>query len=221
MHRRLWLLAGAAVAVMVLATSATATSKVAATARGAESAAAPFAWSWAQVPRTTEGRKAKSVLVFGVEQDVNGFNTNLACCNQLIGNFMGATEALHGAYIQNNKGLWVKDIVTNASATATTLSYTIRKDANWYWGGKKIPVTYRDFVYTLQQTVDPKNEMAGRTGYSNLDPTNFTHKGDKQITFKWKTTNCTQDFPCGPYANWQSVFSSLYPAQALAGQDFN
>jgi peptide/nickel transport system substrate-binding protein len=221
MHKRLWLLAGAAVAVMILATSATATSKVAATARGAESAAAPFAWSWAQVPRTHEGRKAKSVLVFGVEQDVNGFNTNLACCNQLIGNFMGLTEAMHGAFIQNNTGLWVKDIVTDAKATPTTLSYSIRKDANWYWGGKKVPVTYKDFVYTLQQIVDPKNDLAGRTGYSNLDATNFTHKGDKQVTFKWKTTNCTQDFPCGPYANWQSIFSGLYPAQALAGQDFN
>ena len=32
---------------------------------------------------------------------------------------------------------------------------------------------------------------------------------------------CTQDFPCGPYANWQSLFSGLYPAAALAGQDFN
>ena len=221
MHRRLWLLAGAAAAVMLLAASATATTKVAGSARGAESSAAPFAQSWAKVPRTTAGRKAKSVLVFGVEQDINGFNTVLACCNQLIGGFMGAAEAQHGAFNQNEKGIWFKDLVSQASATRTSLSYTIKPNANWYWGGKKLPVTYKDFVYTLQKIDDPASLVAGRTGYSNIDTTKFTHKGLKQVTFHWKTKSCTQDFPCGPYANWQSLFSGLYPAAALAGQDFN
>jgi ABC-type transport system substrate-binding protein len=221
MHRRLWLLAGAAAAVMLLAASATATTKVAGSARGAESSAAPFAQSWAKVPRTTAGRKAKSVLVFGVEQDINGFNTVLVCCNQLIGGFMGALEAQHGAFNQNDKGLWFKDLVSAASVTKTSLSYTIKPNASWYWGGKKLPVTYKDFVYTLQKIDDPTSLVAGRTGYSNIDTTNFTHKGQKQITFHWKTKNCSQDFPCGPYANWQYLFSALYPAAALAGQDFN
>ncbi len=221
MHRRLWLLAGAAVAVMFLAASATATSNVSGTARGAQSAAAPFAWSWAQVPRTAEARKAKSVLVFGEEQDINGFNTVLSCCNQLAGGYLAFNEALRGAHVQNDKGVWVKDLVTDAKATKTTLSYTISPKANWYWGGKKLPVTYKDFVYTLQKIDDPATDAAGRTGYSNLNPTKFTHKGDKQVTFFWKTANCSSDFPCGPFANWPSIFSSLYPAAALAGQDFN
>jgi ABC-type transport system substrate-binding protein len=206
---------------MLLAASATATTKVAGSARGAESSAAPFAQSWAKVPQTTAGRKAKSVLVFGVEQDINGFNTALACCNQLIGAFMGPNEALHGAYNQNEKGVWFKDLVSQASATKTSLSYTIKPNANWYWGGKKLPVTYKDFVYTLQKIDDPNSLVAGRSGYSNIDTTNFTHKGQKQVTFHWKTKSCTQDFPCGPYANWQYIFSGLYPAAALAGQDFN
>ena len=221
MHRRLWLLAGAAAAVMLLAASATATTKVAGSARGAQSAAAPFAESWAKVPQTTAGRKAKSVLVFGVEQDINGFNTVLACCNQLIGGFMGEAEAQHGAFNQNEKGVWFKDLVSAASATKTSLSYTIKPNANWYWGGKKLPITYKDFVYTLQKIDDPASLVAGRTGYSNIDTTNWTHKGQKQITFHWKTKSCTSDFPCGPYANWQSIFTGLYPAAALVGQDFN
>ena len=78
MHRRLWLLAGAAAAVLLLAASATATTKVAGSARGSTLAAAPFAQSWAQVPRTPAGRKAKSVLVFGMEQDIVGFNTTIS-----------------------------------------------------------------------------------------------------------------------------------------------
>ena len=41
------------------------------------------------------------------------------------------------------------------------------------------------------------------------------------MTFFWKTSACTADYPCGPYADWPSLFSALYPSFALAGQDFN
>ena len=126
MQRRLWLVVGAAAAVVVVAASASATTTKVTRSAGAQSAAAPFAQAWAQVPRTTAGRKAKSILVFGEEQDVNGFNTVLSCCNQLAGGFLGANEALHGAYLQNQKGLWVKDLVSSASANSKTLTYTIK-----------------------------------------------------------------------------------------------
>jgi peptide/nickel transport system substrate-binding protein len=89
------------------------------------------------------------------------------------------------------------------------MSYTIRTDANWNWGGKKIPVTYRDFVYTWKQIIDPKNDLSGRNGYDQI--VGFSHKGDKQNTFRWKK----------PYAAWQDLFSGVYPSRALAGQDFN
>jgi peptide/nickel transport system substrate-binding protein len=223
MHRRLWLLAGAAAAVLLLAASATAKTKVADTSAmaGGTPAAAPFAQAWASVPRTTAGREAANVVVVASEQDVNGFNTSLACCNQLVGGFMGAIEALHGAFLQNSKGTWIPDLVSSATATSKTLSYTIKPNANWYYGGKKVPVTYKDFVYTLQKIDDPNSVVAGNVGYGNLDTTHFTHNGLKQVTFYWKTKNCTANYPCGPFANWQSIFSGLYPAFALQGMDFN
>jgi peptide/nickel transport system substrate-binding protein len=224
MHRRLWLLAGAAAAVLLVAASATATTKQAGSARtasGATPAAAPFAQSWAQVPTSTAARKAANVVVVGAEQTFNGFNNILNCCSQLWAGFAGEVEAQHGAFIQNQKGDWVNDLVSSASATKSGVTYTIKPNANWYWGGKKVPVTYKDFVYTLQQIDNPNNDLSSRTGYSNLNPTKFTHKGQKQVTFFWKTANCSSDFPCGPYAYWQSLFSGLYPAAALAGQDFN
>ncbi len=224
MHKRLWLLAGAAAVVLLLAASATAKTKVAGSAAVADGtpAAAPFAQAWAQVPRTTAGRKAANVVVFGAEQDIDGFNTNLSCCNELWASWMGGGETTYGPFIQNQKGLWIPTgITTSAAANSKGVSYTISPKAYWYWGGKKVPVTYQDFVYTLQQIDNPNNDLAGRTGYSNLDPTHFTHKGQKQVTFFWKTKNCTSDFPCGPYANWQSLFAGIYPAAALKGLDFN
>src|SRR3954447_22382281 len=208
MRNRLWLLAGAALAMLLVAATATATTKVSSQASSASAAAAPFAQSWAQVPRTTQARKAKDILVFGQEQDIVGFNTNLTCCNQFWAGVQ-TVPVIRGAFITNSKLQNVKDLVSNAKATRTTLSYTIKPTANWNWGGKKIPVTYKDFVYTWQQIVDPKNDLVGRDGYDQI--TGFTHKGDKQITFKWKK----------PYAAWQLLFGGVYPSQALAGQDFN
>src|SRR5262245_53001445 len=208
--KRVALIAGAALAVLVIAASASAGGSRANTSAAANAtpAAVPFAVSWAQVPRSAAARKAKDVLVFGAEQDINGFNANLNCCSQFWAAVMGV-PVIRGAYNVTNKLTHIKDLVTDAKATQTTLSYTIRKDANWNWGGKKIPVTYKDFVYTCQAFTDAKNDVTTRDGYDQI--TGFTHKGDKQITFKWKK----------PYAAWQDIFTTIYPSEALAGMDFN
>ena len=113
MRNRLWLLAGAALAILLLAATATATTKVCTKAPGASPAAAPFAQSWAQVPRTQAARKAKDILVFGQEQDIVGFNTNLTCCNQFWAGVQ-TVPVIRGAFITNNKLQNVKDLVTDA-----------------------------------------------------------------------------------------------------------
>ena len=159
--------------------------------------------------------------MFGGHGNFSGFNIALTCCNQLWAGFAGENEAIRGAYIQNARGDWVRDLVSTASATNSGVAYTIKPGASWYWGGKKVPVTYRDFVYTLQKIEDPRDDIAAHQGYSNLDPARFEHHGDRQVTFFWRTTNCSTDSPCGPYANWQSLFGQLYPSFALAGLDFN
>ena len=205
MHKRLWLLAAAALAILCVAATATATTKV---SSSAQQSAAPFAQSWATTPRTVAGRKAKDTVVFGQEQDIDGFNTALTCCNEYWAGVQ-TVPVIRGAYIINNKLQHVLDLVTSAKATRTTLSYTIRSNANWYWGGRKLPVTYKDFVYTWKQIVDPKNNVVARDGYDQI--TGYTHKGLKQITFHWKK----------PYADWQDLFGGVYPSAALAGVDFN
>jgi ABC-type transport system substrate-binding protein len=214
-------LAGALVAVVVSGSAASTGARTDSSA--ASPAAVPFAQAWAAVPKTAAARKAANVVVFAAFGDIpsGGFNIALTCCNSLASQWLGFREALHGAYIQDDKGEWVEDLVTDASATRTRLTYTISPQAFWYWGGRKLPVTYRDFVYTLRQIDDPNNDLSSRTGYANLDPTRFEHKGERQVTFFWKTHDCSTDFPCAPYANWQSLFGNLYPAAALAGLDFN
>src|SRR3954465_13603110 len=74
MHRRLWLLAAAALAILAVATSAPATTKVAGTAQAADctGAAAPFAQAWANAPRTVAARKAKDVASLCQERGIGG-----------------------------------------------------------------------------------------------------------------------------------------------------
>jgi peptide/nickel transport system substrate-binding protein len=150
----------------------------------------------------------RDIVVLGQEQDVNGFNTALACCNDTSAGSQ-VVPVIRGAYLVNNRLQHVLDLVARARATAHTLSYTIRRDAYWNWGGKRLPVTYADFVYTWQQLVDPNNSVVDRDGYDQI--TGYTHKGLRRITFTWKQ----------PYAEWQDLFSTVYPSAALQGVNFN
>lgn len=151
-------------------------------------------------------------VVVGADHGVAGFNTELSCCTDPWSRWMGESEAIRGAFRIDQHGVWREELVSAASADAHGVTYRIRTDANWYWGGRKVPVTYRDFVYTLREIDDPLSDVADRSGYASLDPTRFTHHGDKEVTFYWRTT---------PYADWQSLFSTLYPSLALKGADFN
>ena len=210
MHRRLWLLAGAAAAVLLLAASATATTKVAGSAQGSTLAAAPFAQSWAHVPRTPAGRKAKSVLVFGMEQDIVGFNTAISSENAYWAAITGNTPILRGAYIIDQNASYHLDLASSVTATKSNLTITIRPDAYWYWGSKaKTPVTNQDVLYTWQQFMNPNNDVASRTGYDQI--TGYKLKGTKTIVFTWKK----------PFADYRDLFGLIYPSKAVAGQDFN
>jgi ABC-type transport system substrate-binding protein len=221
MHRRIWLLVGAAAAVLVVAGSATATSKTAsAPASTATPAAAPFAQAWANVPKTAAARKAKSVAVVAMEQDLPGtFNTNYSPSNSAWTIWSGINPVLRAPYVIDNNLNYQYDLVSNVTVNKKSITYTIRPDAYWNWGGKKLPVTYKDFVYTWQQINNPKNDVTSRQGLNQV--ASYTHKGDKQVTFYWKTTKCTADAPCGPFADYRDLFGFIYPSQALKGVAFN
>ena len=207
MQRRLWLLVGVGAAVMVLAVSATATTKVAGSTRASTLAAAPFAQAWANVPRTPAARKAKSVLVFGGEQDPSGFNGLQATQSSYWAVVEGNTPVLRGAYIIDDKGAYHLDLASNVTATKTSLSITIRPNAFWNWGGKKVPVTNKDLVYTWKQIVDPKNEAASTAGYDQI--AGVTLKGTKTAVFKWKNAK--------PYADYRDLFGLVAVVRHCGG----
>jgi peptide/nickel transport system substrate-binding protein len=195
---------------LLLATVAVCALGASAASGSAKLAASPFSQSWANVPRTQTARAAKDVLVFGMEQDVTGFNATEASQSSYWAALTGNTAVLRGNYIIDDKGNYHLDLASKVVATPKSLTVTIKPNANWYWQGHpKIPVSYRDYVYTWQQIVDKANTPASTTGYDQI--TGFTHKGDKQVTFTWSK----------PFADYRDLFGLVYPSQAVAGLTWN
>ena len=224
MHKRLWLLAGAAAALLLLAASATATSSSRqATAYHGTPAAMPFAQAFAHTPKTVEGRKAKLTTVWGEEQDINGFNQNLNCCNQLAGGLIAGNEVIHGAFNLNDKGQYFLDLADKATANTKGVTIHIKKNAYWYYGGTKVAVTWHDFQYIWSQILNKNNDVTGTTGFDQISKVTGSKDG-KTLNVTWKVCpagGATADNPCGFYADWQALFTGFYPGFALTGLDFN
>lgn len=209
-HRRIWLVAGAAAGLLLSTASGAATSGAAGSARGSTLAAAPFAQSWAHVPRTAAGRKARKVLVFGMEQDVAGFNTAISSENAYWAVITGNTPVIRGIYAVDQNADYHLDLASSVTATKRNLTITIRPDAYWYWQGHPaMPVTNRDVLYTWRQIMDPNNDVSSRTAYDQI--TGYKLQGTKTIVFAWRK----------PFADFRDLFGLIYPSKALAGQDFD
>ena len=209
MRNRLWLLAGAAIAILLLAATATATTKVGTKAQGASSAAAPFAQSWAQVPRTQAARKAKDILVFGQEQDIVGFNTNLTCCNQFWAGVQ-TVPVIRGAFITNDKLQNVKDLVTVGFGDEDDAVLHDPQGRELELGRQEGPRHVQGLRLHVAARSSIRRTISSAVTATTRSPATPT-RAQKQITFKWKK----------PYAAWQLLFGGVYPSTALAGQDFN
>jgi peptide/nickel transport system substrate-binding protein len=214
MHRRVWFLAAAVIAVLGLAGSAA--GMTAAKSNSSSSAsnlhAAPFAKAWASIPRTPAARAAKKTMVFGLEQTVTGFNSLDADENAYYAVIVAATPVLEGNYIIDNKGNYHLALASKVVATKKYLRIWIRKDANWNWiGHKPVPVTAADYIYTYKQIIDPTNNVASSTGYTNMSSCKANNK--KEVTCYWK--------PGQAFADYRDEFGVVYPGFALKGQQFN
>ena len=184
MHRRVWFLAAAVVAVLGLAGSAAAVTAGKSSNSASSLRAAPFAKAWANIPRTPAARAAKKTMVFGLEQTVTGFNLGNADQNAFYAAIVAGTPVIRGTYIINNKGKYLLDMASKVVATKKFLKITIKKNANWNWLGHKAkPVTAADYIYTWKIITDPTSNVASAVGYSNI----ARAKGHgKTLTFFWK-----------------------------------
>lgn len=246
MHRRIWLLAVAAIAVLAVAGSASAMR-----AGGAATSAAPasesgkvvpFAQAWANTPRTPAAREAKKTITVAMEQDLgngNTWNANQANSTLAWAVWVGWNPILRGPYlVAYVKGHYVYkyDLATKVKVTHKYIRYYIRKNAKWNWGGKLLPVTWKDFAYTVELLNNPKNLVASNIGVNQI--ARVKHTGNKIVTFYWKrkgqyplggggkhavkgSNKCSATWPCGPFADYRDLLGGIYPFQATRKLHFN
>jgi peptide/nickel transport system substrate-binding protein len=158
---------------------------------------------------TSQTPKKGGTVVFGAEQEPPCMNTILAGCNNTWTTWTAFTS-LRGLYIEKPNFTFVPDLADGPAKVVKkspfTLQVKIKKNAVWSDG---VPVTAKDFVQRWKTTVDPKVDMASRSGWDSIKSV----KGSgKTFTVVYKK----------PYAPWQvQLTDSLLPAHALQGADMN
>ncbi len=158
------------------------------------------------------GAKSGGTVVFGAEQEPPCLNIYLSGCNNTWTSWTVGTQQ-RGLMIENPDYSIVNDMAQSVKVIKTkpeTIAVTIKKQAVWSDG---VPVTSQDFVYTWKQQINPKNDVAGRTGWDSIKTVTNTSKNGKSFNIVFSK----------PYAPWNVLLaSSLFPSHALAGQaDFN
>ena len=221
MHRRVWFLAAAAAAVLALAGSAAATSDRAAAADARQRP--PFAKAWASAADASGPQRRRRPSPSRMEQDAGG-TLNLA--NQ---DFQHAR--LGGVVRQNaDPARQLPRSRTSASTSSTSRrrSRPPRSTSGSRSGrtptgtgvGKTLPVTYKDYVYTWKPLNNPDNDVATNVGVNQIG--RLYAQGKKEVTFYWKKNGqaslggskaakdrkCTQDAPCGPFADYRDLSAS-------------
>ena len=87
-----------------------------------------------------------------------------------------------------------------------TVRFKFKKNTVWSDG---TPVTVKDFIFTWKAYMDPKNDVASRSGWDSIKS---VAGSGKNVTIVFSK----------PYAPWKVLLAtSLYPAHALQGLDFN
>jgi ABC-type transport system substrate-binding protein len=161
---------------------------------------------------TSATPKKGGTIVFGAEQEPPCLNGTLAGCNNTWTSWTVGTS-LRGLYIEKPSFAIVPDMADGEAKVGRTggkfsLTLKIKKKAVW---SDKSPVTFRDFMYTWKAEVNPKNDVAGRSGWDSIQSVKSLSKDGKTFRIVFSK----------PYAPWKVLLAqSIYPA-ALGNTDFN
>jgi peptide/nickel transport system substrate-binding protein len=185
MHRgRVWLVVGAVIAAASLI--------VAGAAGGAHT------------------RTAGGTAVFGAEQEPPCLNGFLAACNNTWTFWAVDNLALGSPYLVRPNFTIVPYMAAGPARITKkpfTVTVSLNKKARWSDGK---PVSADDLIFTWHTLVDPKFDIAGRSGWDSIASAKKINAKTVKFVFK------------KPYAPWKVMLTqSVFPAHALRGEDFN
>ena len=150
---------------------------------------------------------AGGTVILGADQEpkiLNPFLTdgNLYWLSVIVG------QVFEGSYELNNKGQYIKEMITDATVTNNpfTVTYKIKPTARWS-DGKAI--TSEDYQFTWQTIMNKNWDITSRAGYEDIQTVTRVNAKTAKVVFK------------KPYAAWKDLFGALIPRHKVAGKDFN
>ncbi|MGZ8697393.1 MAG: ABC transporter family substrate-binding protein [Gaiellaceae bacterium] len=155
---------------------------------------------------------APTTIVFGAEQEPPCLNGVLAGCNNTWTSWTVGV-AFPGAYRQKPDFTWEPYMLDGeakiVSRSPFTLLYKIKQNAVWSDGR---PITADDFIFTATTTLNPRNDVAARTGFDQMKRLVKVNAKTLRVVFKQ------------PFAAYKQIWSGAFgvlPKHALQGRDFN
>jgi peptide/nickel transport system substrate-binding protein len=147
-------------------------------------------------------------VVFGAEQEPPCLNGALDGCNNTWTSWTVGISLGSLYIVKPNFALApYMGSATVVKKKPFTLLAKINPRAKWSDGKQ---VTADDLTFTWQTYINPKNEVASRSGWDSIRSIKKINAKTARITFS------------KPYAPWKVLLAgSLYPKHALQGQDFN
>jgi ABC-type transport system substrate-binding protein len=147
-------------------------------------------------------------MVFGAEQEPPCLNNLTAGCNNTWTAWTAAI-ALASPLIVNPDFSIGPYMGTGKVVRKTPFTVLIRLNKKARWSDGK-PVTADDLIFTWQTNVNPKWDIASRSGWESV--ARATKVGARAVKFIYKK----------PYAPWRVQFTtSVLSKHALEGEDFN
>jgi peptide/nickel transport system substrate-binding protein len=164
------------------------------------------------VVASSNAASASGTIVFGAEQEPPCLNGVLAGCNNTWTSWTVGI-AFPGAYRLKPDFTYEPYMLDGeakiVSRNPFTLLYKIKSQAVWSDGRQ---ITADDFIFTANTLLNPRNDVAARSGYDQMRRLVKVNPKTLRIVFK------------RPYAAYKSLFSGAFgvlPKHALQGRDFN
>ena len=154
--------------------------------------------------------KAGGTVTFAAEQEPPCLNLLLSACNNTWTAWGNFNTAFRGLYIEKPNFQLVPDMAAGPAQLISKKPETLLvKFGNQVWSDGK-PITVDDLIFTWKTIVNPKWDIAGRSGWDSIKTIQKINPKTARIIF------------AKPYGPWKVMLAtSLLPAHALAGADFN
>ncbi len=154
-------------------------------------------------------KAAAGSMTFGAEQEPPCLNGFLSGCNNTWTSWTAGIALASPYIVKPNFSIEPYMAAGPAKITRNPFTVTVSLSKKAKWSDGK-PVSADDLIFTWHTIVDPKWDLAGRSGWDSIGSAKKLNARTVKFIFK------------KPYAPWKVMLStSVLPAHALEGTDFN